>query len=164
MKISFSHSFDIFARWKYLSYSSITQYFHITARYCPYPPTRPEDVSVKILHSGLRFGTVCPGSDEFVPLPVTGCDGNAIRLGPVSRTDSTSTYKWMLEKDQGGTLVILAVFTQPLNITNLEFSEPVRMKNLENSTDILLEIDIPITGMAICYYLKTIKFLGILAH
>ncbi len=51
------------------------EYFFIPylATECPLPPAPPEDGgNVIVRHTGLFFGTICPGSQSYQPLPGSG--------------------------------------------------------------------------------------------
>ena len=99
--------------------------------------------SVTILHSGLKFGTVCPGTNTFDVLPVSGCSSNNIKLGPISRTESGDfievKYQWIIEQGEGGTLALLLMFTQAVNDTILKFPSNVLVEYLTSPTDVLIQ-------------------------
>ena len=124
--------------------------FVIAAKFCPLPPPMPEDdVTVVVKHSGLRYGTVCPGTNGYDPLPINGCEGNQIKLGPLvpkERTESSAKYDWMIDRDQGGTLVLLLVFTQPMDSSKISLPDDIIVTDLPNPTDILIEISLPETS------------------
>ena len=99
--------------------------------------------SVTILHSGLKFGTLCPGTNTFDILPVSGCSSNNIKLGPISKTESGDfievKYQWIIEQGEGGTLVLLLMFTQAVNDTILKFPSNVLVEYLTSPTDVLIQ-------------------------
>ena len=82
-------------------------------------------------------------------MPIEGCSSNEIRIGPVAppvRTDHSAKYKWMVNKDNGGILVLLLVFSHPVDSSTVTFPDDVIVTDVEAPTDLIIEISLPVTS------------------
>jgi hypothetical protein len=98
----------------------------ISAKYCPIPPDPPFEVKVTVTDSGLYFGAVCPGSDGFDSLPLIGCENHNIKIAFMITSTlgciTTTKYKLIIDKDTGGSMIALLIFSNPINPSDIVFS------------------------------------------
>ncbi len=102
--------------------------YSLIAKQCPDPLSPPENGTVIVQHSGLQFGSVCPGRAGFQSLPMTGCESHNMQINYKSSAlgaTHSHNYEILVNADVQGILVALLVFTQPIIPSNLFFSGDV---------------------------------------
>ena len=119
--------------------------FYFTAKFCPSPPQIDEGTT-KILHSGLHFGPVCPGTFDFEAFPLNGCEVHNIQIGQTSRIERGPKmevkYSVMLDKANGGDLLFLLVFSQPHENFSVTFPTELELVEKSNPTDMIVKLSL----------------------
>ena len=113
---------------KHLKVNVVHEFGHLEflfpAKYCSLPPSPPENGTVEIKHSGLKFGSVCPGANGAEDLPMTGCQEHGMKINFKSTLPQASkvqqSYEILVNNvESGTTFVFLLVFTQPVSPADL---------------------------------------------
>ncbi len=118
----------------------------VDTRFCPTPPQPPEGGTVTVEHSGLRFGTICPGSNGFELLNLLGCSDHNVRVSYetdlLGEDKIKGTYSFMLDKGSGGALFLLLQFSQPLSDFEIDLPPGMQMVQAVGQNDLIILMEL----------------------
>ena len=86
------------------------------------------------------------GKNAVDPLPSPGCEAQDIKIAPISSADNSAKYECLVMRDNGGTIAMLLTFSQPISNLTVIFPGDIKVQDVSNPVDILIEIPLPVSS------------------